>query len=63
MPTLNDDLFPGVSSADVLSTPLAYVATSAYARLRGISGRVSDWLTVAPALAALVALIIHIVTV
>lgn len=63
-PALNDDLIPGVSPADVLSAPLAYIAAEIYVRLRasgtpGQSGR----LAVAPAVAALVALIVNVVTI
>jgi hypothetical protein len=59
VPTLNDDPIPGVSPADTLSAPLAYVAANSYARLR----RVSERLSVAPAVAAVVALIVNIVTI
>lgn len=61
VPTLNDDPIPGVSPADVLSGPLAYVATGVYIRLRGVGA--SERLAVAPAVAALVALIVNIVTI
>lgn len=59
VPALNDDPIPGISPADVLSGPLAYIAADAYVRLRGASER----LAVAPVLAALVALIVNIVTI
>jgi hypothetical protein len=64
VPTLNDDPIPGVSPADVLSAPMAYVAASIYVRLRaaGAPGRF-ERLAVAPALAALVALVVNIVTI
>jgi hypothetical protein len=61
VPTLNDDPIPGVSPADVLSGPLAYVATGVYIRLRGVGA--SERLAAAPAVAALVALIVNIVTI
>jgi|GEM_PF-1040449 len=60
-PTLNNDPIPGVSPADVLSAPLAYVAVGVYLRLRGAA--VSERLAIAPAVAALVALIVNIVTI
>jgi hypothetical protein len=64
VPTLNDDPIPGVSPADVLSAPMAYVAASIYVRLRaaGVLER-RERLAVAPAVAALVALIVNIVTI
>ena len=64
VPTLNDDPIPGVSPADVLSAPLAYVAVEIYVRLRmaGTRGQ-SGWLAVAPAVAALVALLVNVVTI
>jgi hypothetical protein len=62
--TLNDDPIPGVSPADVLSGPLAYVAASTYARLRGRAGTgASERMAIAPAVAASVALVINIVTI
>jgi hypothetical protein len=61
VPTLNDDPIPGVSPADVLSGPLAYVAAGVYVRLRGAGA--SERLAVAPAVAALVAVIVNIVTI
>lgn len=36
-PTLNNDPIPGVSPADVLSAPLAFVAAEVYIRLRRTS--------------------------
>jgi len=60
---LNDDPIPGVSPADVLSAPLAFVAASVYVRLRGVAEGASEWLAVAPALAAVVALVVNIVTI
>jgi hypothetical protein len=45
----------------VLSGPLAYVAADVYVRLRGVGA--SERLAVAPAVAALVALIVNIVTI
>src|SRR5690348_12568420 len=35
---LNDDPIPGISPADVLSAPLAFVAADVYIRLRGAIG-------------------------
>jgi hypothetical protein len=61
VPTLNDDPIPGVSPADVLSASLAYVAASVYLQLRGGPGRLD--LDVAPAAAAVVALVVDIVTI
>jgi hypothetical protein len=61
VPILNADPIPGVSPADVLSAPLAYVATSIYVRLR--TAEAADQLAAAPAVAALVALFINIVTI
>jgi hypothetical protein len=61
VPTLNADPIPGVSPADVLSGPLASVAADVYVRLRGVGA--SERLAVAPAVAALVALIVNIVTI
>src|SRR5258708_24719007 len=63
VPTLNDDPIPGVSTADVLSAPLAFVAASVYVRLRGVAEGASEGLAVAPALAADVALVVNIVTI
>jgi hypothetical protein len=64
VPVLNTDPIPGVSPADVLSAPLAYVAASTYVRLRtvGAPEHVQP-LAVAPAIAALIALIVNIVTI
>jgi hypothetical protein len=59
IPALNDDPIPGVSPADVLSGPVAFVAAGFYTGLRGASGR---WAS-AQALAALVALVVSIVTI
>jgi hypothetical protein len=59
VPTLNDDPIPGISPADVLSGPVAYVAVGVYIGLRGASER---WAS-AQALAALVALAINIITI
>jgi hypothetical protein len=59
VPTLNDDPIPGVSPADVLSAPVAFVAVGVYTGLRGASER---WAS-AQALAALVALVVNIVTI
>ena len=59
VPTLNDDPIPGVSPADVLSAPVAFVASGVYTGLRGASER---W-AAAQALAALVALVVNIVTI
>lgn len=75
--TFNDDPIPGVSPADVLSAPLAYVAAAVYVRLRGaateagVAGEVSEAevsgtverLAIAPAVAAVVALIVNIITI
>jgi hypothetical protein len=63
VPTLNNDPIPGVSPADVLSGPLAYVAASTYVRLRGLSSEVSERLVAAPAVAALAGLLVNIVTI
>jgi hypothetical protein len=62
--TLNNDPIPGISPADVLSAPLAYVAVSCYCRLRtvGVSEQAAQ-LTAAPAVAALIALIVNIITI
>ena len=59
IPALNDDPIPGVSPADVLSGPVAFVAVGVYTGLRGASER---WAS-AQALAALVALVVNIVTI
>jgi hypothetical protein len=59
VPTLNDDPIPGVSPADVLSGPVAFVAVGVYTGLRGASAR---WAS-AQALAAVVALVVNIVTI
>jgi hypothetical protein len=59
IPTLNDDPIPGVSSADVLSGPVAFIAVGVYTGLRGASER---WAS-AQALAAVVALVVNIVTI
>lgn len=56
---LNDDPLPGVSPADVLSAPIAYVAAGVYRGIRGASQR----LALLQALAALVALVVNIVTI
>jgi hypothetical protein len=61
VPVLNADPIPGVSPADVLSAPLAYIATSIYIQLR--TAKAAERLAVAPAVAALVALIVNIVTI
>jgi hypothetical protein len=63
VPTLNTDPIPGVSPADVLSAPLAYVAASVYVRLRGGISTASERLAVAPAVAALAALVVNVVTI
>jgi hypothetical protein len=60
-PTLNADPLPGVSPADVLSAPMAYVAVGIVAGLRGKAA--SEPLSMAPALAALVALLVTIITI
>ena len=59
IPALNDDPIPGVSPADVLSGPVAFVAVGVYTGLRGDSER---WAS-AQALAVLVALVVNIVTI
>ena len=59
IPTLNDDPIPGVSPADALSGPVAFIAVAVYTGLRGASER---W-AAAQALAALVALVVNIVTI
>jgi hypothetical protein len=58
-PTLNDDPIPGVSPADVLSGPVAFVAVGVYTGLRGSSVR---WAST-QALAAVVALVVNIITI
>jgi hypothetical protein len=63
MPTLNNDSIPGVSPADVLSAPVAYVAAGSYVRLRRVSGGVFQPLVIPPAVAAVVALVVNIVTI
>jgi hypothetical protein len=64
VPALNNDPIPGISPADVLSAPLAYVAVSCYCRLR-TAGTTEQGahLIAAPAVAALVALIVNIITI
>jgi hypothetical protein len=59
IPALNDDPIAGVSPADVLSGPVAFVAVGVYTGLRGASER---WAS-APALAAVVALAVNVVTI
>jgi hypothetical protein len=59
IPALNDDPIPGVSPADVLSGPVAFVAVGVYTGLRGDSER---WAS-AQALAAVIALVVNIVTI
>ena len=59
VPTLNDDPIPGVSPADILSGPVAFVAVGVYTGMRGSSKR---WAS-AQGLAALVALVVNIVTI
>jgi hypothetical protein len=71
IPTFNDDPLPGVSPADVLSTPMAYVAAAVYVGLRGVADGASGnavsaaptRLAIAPAVAALAALIVNIITI
>lgn len=58
---LNTDPLPGVSPADVLSAPVAYVAVGIAAGLRG-SGT-TEQMSMAQAIAALVAIIVNIVTI
>jgi hypothetical protein len=64
---LNGDPIPGISPADVLSAPLAFVAADVYVRLRGAFGEklggAPSELAVAPAVAAVVALVVNIVTI
>ncbi|HEV8192967.1 MAG TPA: hypothetical protein VGP82_15990, partial [Ktedonobacterales bacterium] len=64
---LNDDPIPGVSPADVLSAPLAFVAAEVYGRVRRAFseqlGKASGQLAVAPAIAAVVALVVNIVAI
>jgi hypothetical protein len=59
IPALNDDPIPGVSPADVLSGPVAFVAVGVYIGLRSDSYR---WAS-AQALAAVIALVVNIVTI
>jgi hypothetical protein len=59
IPSLNTDPIPGVSPADVLSGPVAFVAVGVYTGLRGSSER---WAP-AQALAAFVALVINVITI
>jgi hypothetical protein len=59
IPALNNDPIPGVSPADVLSGPVAFVAVGVYTGLRGSSER---WAS-AQALAALAALAINVITI
>ena len=59
--TLNADPIPGVSPADVMSAPLAYVAVGIAAGLRG-QDAANQW-TRAQALAALIALVVNILTI
>jgi hypothetical protein len=60
-PTLNADPIPGISPADVLSAPMAYAAAGIAAGLRGKGA--SESLSMVPALAALVALFVNIITI
>jgi len=64
---LNDDPIPGVSPADVLSAPVAFVAADVYGRLRGAFSEklagMPELLAVAPAVAAIVALVVNIVAI
>jgi hypothetical protein len=61
---LNDDPIPAVSQADVLSAPVTYVAVSSYYRLRALAApEHTQPLIVAPAVAAVVALIVNIITI
>jgi hypothetical protein len=59
IPALNDDPIPGVSPADVLSGPVAFVAVGVCIGLRSDSDR---WAS-AQALAAVIALVVNIVTI
>jgi hypothetical protein len=59
IPALNDDPIPGISPTDVLSGPVSFVAVGVYTGLRGASER---WAS-AQALAAVVALVVNIVTI
>jgi hypothetical protein len=59
IPALNDDPIPGVSPADVLSGPVAFVAVGVYTGLRDASERCAS----AQALAAVLALVVNIVTI
>jgi hypothetical protein len=64
VPTLNDDPIPGISPADVLSAALAYVAVSSYGRLRAVgTPENAERLVAAPAVAAVVALIVNVITI
>src|SRR5262249_9074401 len=67
VPIFNDDPIPGVSPADILSAPLAYVAADIYVRLRapGASERVErvDELPLAPPMAGLIALVVNIISI
>jgi hypothetical protein len=64
VPALHNDPIPGISPADVLSAPLAYVAPSCYCRLRAVgASEQAAHLIAAPAVAALVALIVNIITI
>jgi hypothetical protein len=64
VPTFNDDPILGVSPADVLSAPVAYVAVGSYCRLRALAApEHTQVLIVAPAVAAVVALIVNIITI
>ena len=60
-PTLNTDPIPGISPADVLSAPLVYVAVGMMAGLRG--RETAERLGSAQALAALIALLVNIITI
>jgi len=60
-PTLNTDPIPGISPADVLSAPLAYVAVGMMAGLRG--RETAERLGSAQALAALIALLVNSITI
>jgi hypothetical protein len=59
IPALNDDPIPGISPADVLSGPVAFVAVGVYIGLRGGSER---W-RATQALAVIVALLVNIITI
>jgi hypothetical protein len=47
----------------VLSAPVAYVAAGSYVRLRRVTGEVFLPLAISPAAAAVVALVVNIVTI